>query len=118
MGGLSMLGARRVVAVAALLVVCCRAASAQLPTVRDPGQGVVSLSSGSTAAAELSGITWTGGANYLAVGDNGAQAIWTISAGVSGVSGNHLRIAFPPRGSRVARQQEDRCRSAFDRAIL
>ena len=91
-----MRGARRVVAVAALLVVCCRAASAQLPTVRDPGQGVVSLSSGSTAAAELSGITWTGSTNYLAVGDNGAQAIWTIIAGVSGVSGNHLRMAVPP----------------------
>ena len=27
------------------------------------------------------------GTNYLAVGDNGAQAIWTISAGASGVSG-------------------------------
>ena len=36
------------------------------------------------------------GTNYLAVGDNGAQAISTISAGVSGVSGNHLRMAVPP----------------------
>jgi hypothetical protein len=36
------------------------------------------------------------GTNYLAVGDNGAHAIWTIIAGVSGVSGNHLRIDFPP----------------------
>jgi hypothetical protein len=87
MGGLSMLGARRVVAVAALLVVCCRAASAQLPTVRDSGQGVVSLSSGSTAAAELSGITWTGGTNYLAVGDNGAQAIWTMSVALDSSTG-------------------------------
>ena len=87
MSGLSMLGARRVVAVAALLVVCCRAASAQLPTVRDPGQGVVSLPSGSTAAAELSGITWTGGANYLAVGDNGAQAIWTMSVALDSSTG-------------------------------
>jgi len=82
--------------VAALLVVCCRVALAQLPTVRDPGQGVVSLSSGSTGVAELSGITWTYGTNYLAVGDNGAQAIWTIRAWASGVSGNHLRIDFPP----------------------
>jgi hypothetical protein len=32
-------------------------AAGQLPTVTDPGQGLVSLSSGSTAAAELSGIT-------------------------------------------------------------
>jgi len=56
----------------------------------------VSLSSGSTGAAELSGITWPYGTNYLAVGDNGAQAIWTIIAGVSGVSGSHPRIDFPP----------------------
>ena len=38
----------------------------------------------------------TYGTNYLAVGDNREQAIWTISAGVSGVSGNHLRMAVPP----------------------
>jgi len=82
--------------VAALLVVCCRVALAQLPTVRDPGQGVVSLSSGSTGVAELSGITWTYGTIYLAVGDNGGQAIWTIRAGASGVSGSHPRMAVPP----------------------
>jgi hypothetical protein len=89
-GGLNMLGARRVapvLAVAALLVVCCRAASAQLPTVRDSGQGIVSLPSGSTAAAELSGITWTGSTNYLAVGDNGAQAIWTMSVALDSSTG-------------------------------
>jgi len=85
--------------VAALLVVCCRVALAQLPTVRDPGRGVVSLSSGSTGAAELSGITWPYGTNYLAVGDNGAHAISTIIAGVSGVSGNHLGMAVPPEAS-------------------
>ena len=56
----------------------------------------MSLLSGSTGAAELSGITWTYGTNYLAVGDNGAQAIWTISAGVRSVSGSHPRMAVPP----------------------
>lgn len=49
------------------------------PTVVDPGQGVVGLSSGATLAAELSGITWAGGTTYHAVGDNGAKAIWRLS---------------------------------------
>jgi len=85
-----MLAARRVaavLAVAGLLVARCQTASAQLPTVRDPGQGLVSLSSGGTGAAELSGITWTGGTNYLAVGDNGAQAIWTMSVALDSSTG-------------------------------
>ena len=38
---------------AGLIVACCQMASAQLPTVRDPGQGLVSLSSGGTGAAEF-----------------------------------------------------------------
>jgi hypothetical protein len=48
------------------------------PTVIDPGQGSVVLSSGATAAAELSGITHAGGTIYQAVGDNGAATIWTL----------------------------------------
>ncbi len=74
------------------LRVCCRlvagaaviawAASwpavAALPTVSDPGQGPVALSSGSTAAAELSGLAWTGGTSYLAIGDNAAASLWTL----------------------------------------
>jgi hypothetical protein len=62
-------------------------AAGQLPTVTDPGQGLVSLSSGTTAAAELSGITWLGGTNYLAVGDNGAQAIWRLTVSVDSTTG-------------------------------
>ena len=50
----------------------------------------------SPAAPRHRSIISTGGTNYLAVGYNGAQAIWTISAGASGVSGNHPRIDFPP----------------------
>jgi len=53
-------------------------AAAALPTVSDPGQGPVALSSGSTAAAELSGLAWTGGTSYLAVGDNAAASLWTL----------------------------------------
>ncbi len=62
-------------------------AAGQLPTVTDTGQGLVSLSSGTTGAAELSGITWLGGTNYLAVGDNGAQAIWTMSVALDSSTG-------------------------------
>jgi hypothetical protein len=50
----------------------------------------------SPAAPRHRSIISTYGTNYLAVGDNGVQAISTISAGASGVSGNHLRIDFPP----------------------
>lgn len=64
----------------------CPAAAAQL-TVVDPGQGRVALSSGTTAAAELSGITWTGGSNYLAVGDDGAASLWRLSVTVDASSG-------------------------------
>lgn len=64
-----------------------RPAGAQLPSVRDPGQGVVVLPSGSTSAAELSGITWTGGSGYLAVGDDGAKSLWTLGIGVDPATG-------------------------------
>lgn len=62
-------------------------ARAALPTVSDPGQGVVALSSGSTTAAELSGLTWTGGSDYLAVGDNGAASLWTLGIGLDTATG-------------------------------
>jgi hypothetical protein len=57
------------------------------PTVLDPGQGVVGLSSGATLAAELSGITWAGGSTYHAVGDNGAKSIWRLSITLDPVTG-------------------------------
>ena len=57
------------------------------PGVIDPGQGSVSLSSGATAAAELSGITHVGGSTYHAVGDNGAATIWTLSVSIDPATG-------------------------------
>lgn len=47
-----------------------------LPTALFP----TALRSGSTGAAELSGITYAGGADYYAVGDNGATTIWQVAA--------------------------------------
>jgi hypothetical protein len=64
------------IAVVAMLAV--RSALAQVVIV-DPGQGRVTLSSGTTAAAELSGIAWVGGSTYHAVGDDGATDIWTLA---------------------------------------
>jgi len=57
------------------------------PVVTDPGQGGVALSSGSTDAAELSGITYAGGSTYYAVGDDGATSIWEITAAVDTATG-------------------------------
>lgn len=54
------------------------------------GQGLYRLPSGSTGAAELSGISYSGGSTYYAVGDNGAKAIWqlatVVAAGVGWVN--------------------------------
>lgn len=43
------------------------------------GQGLFPLGSGTTGAAELSGITYDGGSTYYAVGDNGAKSIWQLN---------------------------------------
>jgi hypothetical protein len=57
------------------------------PVVTDAGQGVVTLSSGTSAAAELSGISYAGGSTYYAVGDDGATSIWEITATVDTATG-------------------------------
>ena len=76
------------VAIVALAFSLPVAAIAQVvPVVTDSGQGVVALSSGATAAAELSGITFTGGTTYYAVGDDGATSIWEITATVDTATG-------------------------------
>jgi hypothetical protein len=62
-------------------------AAAAIPTIVDPGQGPVTLSSGTTGAAELSGITHVGSTGYLAVGDNGAPALWRLSVTLEGTTG-------------------------------
>ena len=57
------------------------------PTVVDPGQGVVAVSSGGTEAGEFSGITYAGGADYHAVGDDGSKSIWRLSITIDPVTG-------------------------------
>jgi len=57
------------------------------PMIVDPGQGVVPLPGGTTGAAELSGITHVGGNRYLAVGDNGAKAVWHLDIAIDGATG-------------------------------
>ena len=47
-------------------------------TITRSGQSPFSLGSGSTEAAELSGITYAGGTTYYGVGDNGDRSIWQI----------------------------------------
>jgi hypothetical protein len=56
-------------------------------TLTASGQGLFSLSSGSTGAAELSGITYAGGTSYYAVGDNGAKSIWQLSIAINSTNG-------------------------------
>lgn len=56
-----------------------RAAAAPAPlTISRSGQSPFALSRGSTSAAELSGIAFSGDTTYYAVGDNGAAAIWQV----------------------------------------
>lgn len=47
-------------------------------TITRSGQSPFRLGSGSTGAAELSGITYVGGTTYYGVGDNGDRSIWQI----------------------------------------
>jgi hypothetical protein len=56
-------------------------------TLTASGQGLFSLSSGSTGAAELSGITYAGGTSYYAVGDNGVKSIWQLSIAINPTNG-------------------------------
>lgn len=78
--------ARRAVA-ATLAWIAATPLSAAPLAVFDPGQGAVTLASGTTGAAELSGIAWTGGTSWLAVGDNGAKVLWRIDLAVDGATG-------------------------------
>lgn len=59
-----------------------RAAVAARPgvTITRSGQSPVTLSSGRTGAAELSGITYADGTTFYAVADNGAGSIWQLYA--------------------------------------
>lgn len=56
-------------------------------TITRSGQSPLVLRSGSTGATELSGITYAGGTNYYAVGDNGAPTIWQVYTSLDSRSG-------------------------------
>ena len=56
-------------------------------TISRSGQSPFVLSSGSTGAAELSGITYAGGTNYYAVGDDGAKTIWQMYTSLDSATG-------------------------------
>lgn len=57
-----------------------RATSAVTPSlaVTRSGQSPFALSSGGTTAAQLSGITYSGGTTYYSVGDNDDHTIWQL----------------------------------------
>jgi hypothetical protein len=62
-----------------------KATAAQSGLMLTPtGQGRYRLSSGSTGAGELSGISYAGGTSYYAVGDNGAASIWQVPTTLAG----------------------------------
>ena len=56
-------------------------------TITRAGQSPLVLRSGSTGATELSGITYAGGTNYYAVGDDGAPTIWQVYTSLDSRSG-------------------------------
>lgn len=74
------------VAIAALLVLLARPATAQPWAVADPGQGPVALSPGDAGAHQLSGIAWAGGERWASVSDDDSHRLYW------------LRIALDPRG--------------------
>ena len=75
-------------ACAAVCTACAAVpACAAPPLVGDPGQGTVAIATGSSGAAQLSGITRSTGGTYHAVGDAGPPAIWTLAIDVDGSTG-------------------------------
>lgn len=56
-------------------------------TITRSGQSPLPLRSGSTGATELSGITYAGGTDYYAVGDDGAAKIWQVYTSLDTRSG-------------------------------
>lgn len=58
-------------------------AAAAGPKVSAVRQSRTAVRSGTTGAAELSGLTYAGGSTYYAVGDNGADQIWQLDAALT-----------------------------------
>lgn len=74
-------------------------ARAQQWAIVDPEQGPVPLSSGSTGAAELSGLTWAGGRRYYAVSDS-APVLYPLTIDVDPQNGT-IRSAVLEPGTRL-----------------
>ena len=66
-----------------------RVAAAAQPSlsITRSGQSPFRLSSGTTTAAQLSGITAAGGTTYYAVGDNGDRSIWQVYTSLNTTTG-------------------------------
>ena len=65
------------------------------------GQSPVRLSSGSTTAAQLSGITAAGGTTYYSVGDNGDRSIWQVYTSLNTTTGRIRSSTAPTSRSRT-----------------
>jgi len=57
------------------------------PRITRSGQSPFLLSSGTTTAAQLSGIAYAGGTTYYSVGDNGDKSIWQLYTSLNTTTG-------------------------------
>jgi len=73
----------------ALAAVSCRTAVGfpAPPTIGSTGQGAVAVATGPFAVRELSGVAWTGGSGFVAVGDNGVNDLWRLDVAVHPATG-------------------------------
>ena len=72
---------------------CASPAPAVPPTIVGTGQAPVNIAIGKLAVQELSGIAWTGGARYLAIGDNGQDLLWDLSVTIDPATGRIGTVA-------------------------
>jgi hypothetical protein len=63
--------------------------------ITDSGQGRFTLTSGTTGATELSGLTWAGGTQYYAVTDN-TPSVYPLTIAVDPISGQITSAAVTP----------------------
>lgn len=63
------------------------AAAQPSPTLTRSGQSPFVLSSGTTTAAQLSGIAYSGGTTYYSVGDDGGTSIWQLYTSLNTTTG-------------------------------
>ena len=67
------------------------------PSIKPTALSPYALSSGTTTASELSGLTYAGGTTYYSVGDNGADSIWQVYTSVTSTLGG-IRSGFVDTG--------------------